>query len=209
MNIAEKLKNAPKGMALYSPIFGDCTLVSVDKDGIITVNTSEDTYTFLEDGAFTNTGECMLFPSRCVDNRDWDKFVVPSSVISVGDHVLYKGSVYKVAYVHLYGDDDIMLVPDEDDEGEFSVPEDDVIKLNHWDDKYFKPFDKVLVRPNKASGWFINYFNSITDNDKSYVCLDDCYAFCIPYNWETRHLLGTTDEEPEFYKQQNQQGNEH
>ena len=33
-----------------------------------------------------------------------------------------------------------------------------------------------------------------------YVCLSDYFITCIPYNDETAHLLGTTEEAPEKYK---------
>lgn len=75
MNIAEKLKKCPKGTKLYSPIFGEVTLVGVDKK-YITCRTSdgfEDSFQY--DGKYMakyHDAECMLFPSR--DQRDWSKF---------------------------------------------------------------------------------------------------------------------------------------
>lgn len=75
MNIAEILRNCPKGTNLYSPIFGDVKLVGVDKK-YITCRTSdgfEDSFQY--DGKYMakyHDAECMLFPSR--DQRDWSKF---------------------------------------------------------------------------------------------------------------------------------------
>lgn len=60
----------------------------------------------------------------------------------------------------------------------------------------FKPFDKVLVRDNEDSEWYANYFSHYHEYDQdypSYVCIDACYRYCIPYNEHTAHLLGTTD----------------
>ena len=34
----------------------------------------------------------------------------------------------------------------------------------------------------------------------SYFVYNDTYKFCIPYNNDTKHLIGTTDEAPEYYR---------
>lgn len=56
-----------------------------------------------------------------------------------------------------------------------------------------KPFDQVLVRNDKEDQWSANIFSyQVRD---MYHCLGECYwKYCIPYNEETAHLLGTTDE---------------
>ena len=57
----------------------------------------------------------------------------------------------------------------------------------------FKPFDKVLVRCGKSDKWSIDFFShKVSDG---YICAGDTwFEYCIPYNEETAHLLGTTDE---------------
>ena len=56
-----------------------------------------------------------------------------------------------------------------------------------------KPFDKVLVRFSKADKWSINFFSYKVSN--GYICTGDAwFGYCLPYNDETAHLLGTTDE---------------
>lgn len=57
----------------------------------------------------------------------------------------------------------------------------------------FKPFDKVLVRDSESDKWRANLFSYI-DKDGYYHCVYANWAYCIPYNEETAHLLGTTDE---------------
>ena len=59
-----------------------------------------------------------------------------------------------------------------------------------------KPFDKVLV---KIAGriWTADFFSHYDENDEElpYVCIGyGRVTHCIPYNEETKHLLGTTDE---------------
>lgn len=77
MNIAEILKDAPKGTKLYSPIFGEVTLDRVSEKGIIYVipiTAIIYSYSFYSDGTYSDGGEIMLFPSK--KNRDWNKFKI-------------------------------------------------------------------------------------------------------------------------------------
>ena len=57
----------------------------------------------------------------------------------------------------------------------------------------FKPFDKVVVRDTEYSTWCADFFSHI-DVDYRYACVGATWSFCIPYNKETAHLLGTTDD---------------
>jgi hypothetical protein len=73
-----------------------------------------------------------------------------------------------------------------------------------WDDKKkaivdlktkckFKPFDKVLSRRCSEDYWVLNFYSHKTDY--YHICIDgSSNLYCIPYNEETAHLLGTTDE---------------
>lgn len=56
----------------------------------------------------------------------------------------------------------------------------------------FKPFDKVLVRDDD-SVWKIEFFEreNVDSESYPYTCMNCDYAECIPYNEETKHLLGT------------------
>ena len=57
----------------------------------------------------------------------------------------------------------------------------------------FNPFDKVVVRCSKADRWSIDFFSYKVHN--GYICTGDSwFGYCLPYNDETAHLLGTTDE---------------
>ena len=65
------------------------------------------------------------------------------------------------------------------------------LKLDPVKEKYhFEPFDKVLARCSKSELWSIEFFERINGDDL-YVCLDSICEFCIPYNENTKHLLGT------------------
>jgi len=73
-NIAELLKDAPKGTKLYSPVCGECELLKVNNDdGFIEVqDVDNETLEFFNDGRYYREGECLLFPSKEV--RDWGCF---------------------------------------------------------------------------------------------------------------------------------------
>lgn len=57
----------------------------------------------------------------------------------------------------------------------------------------FKPFDKVLVRDLSYEKWRVNFYSHTNDHNK-YVCVSSIWNYCIPYNEETAHLVGTKDE---------------
>lgn len=74
-----------------------------------------------------------------------------------------------------------------------------------FDPKTLKPFDKVLSRFD-GSCWSANLFSHIEEEYNKYhgtcsfVCNGSLVKFCIPYNDDTKHLVGTTEEAPEFYR---------
>ena len=58
-------------------------------------------------------------------------------------------------------------------------------------EKYqFKPFDQVLVRDSNSGTWRANFYSNL-DNTKDHVCISGIWNQCIPYNEETKHLVGT------------------
>lgn len=151
LNLCEILKDCPKGTKLYTPLYGVCSLYSVDDkfvtvDYVGTVNIICNE-TFFPNGAISELGdECLLFPSK--DNRDWSTFKV---------------------------------------------------KRKRFDPKTLKPFDKVLVRNGDDVEWVCALF-SFYDEHSEYAVATEYFSQCVPYNDETAHLVGTTDEAPEYYK---------
>lgn len=56
-----------------------------------------------------------------------------------------------------------------------------------------KPFDKVLSRRCSEDYWVLNFYSHKTDY--YHICIDgSSNLYCIPYNEETAHLLGTTED---------------
>lgn len=76
------------------------------------------------------------------------------------------------------------------------------IKKPKFDPKTLQPFDKVLVRDINSEKWKIQLFSHIIKNcfPSEYHCIGSCYNFCIPYNDDTKHLVETNEEAPEFYR---------
>ena len=71
-------------------------------------------------------------------------------------------------------------------------------KAKKFDMNTLQPFDKVLVRTELKGVWNIDLFGY--KKDPFAVCLDTAINDCIPYNEETKHLLGTNDDCPDYYK---------
>ena len=225
INIAEILKDCPKGMELYSPIYGKVEFLEVDSNSEYSIKTVT---SIGRPGSFTPYGrlyenypsaECLIFPSR--EMRDWTKF------FKRGDVVIKNGGGMAAVFdgwandtytefnttINLYGDGntgeekvcDTLLfrkTTEEERKQFFEKAE------RAFNGKYnpetlqvepvkptcpFKPFDKVLVRDNDEGEWYANYFSHYKENnDCPYVCIDNSYIYCIPYEGN-EHLLGTTD----------------
>lgn len=76
-------------------------------------------------------------------------------------------------------------------------------KKPKFDPKTLCPFDKVLARDEKNEYWECAFFSRIRDEKQTRYKYATSYASfrcCIPYNDDTKHLLGTKDEAPEFYR---------
>lgn len=73
-------------------------------------------------------------------------------------------------------------------------------KKERFDPKTLKPFDRVLI---KDVIWSVGIFSHYNKNACYYSC--ECVGgtitkYCIPYNDKTKHLVGTSEEAPEYYK---------
>lgn len=146
MNIAEILKDYPRGTSLYSSTFGELRLWYVLSCSLYPIYckviSSGSIVSFAEDGKRNITdAEPTLFPSK--EQRDWSKF----------------GATVRKQKTEL------------------------------------KPFDKVLVRDFDDRKWVCDFFEGIpTSSAYEYSCvLRGLVHQCIPYNDDTKHLLGTYD----------------
>lgn len=83
------------------------------------------------------------------------------------------------------------------DWSKFSAP---WYKKEKFDPKTLKAYDKVLVSDTDGGRWKINIFSHISNGAYPYRCIVDFYKRCIPYNDDTKHLVGTKEEAPEYYR---------
>lgn len=82
---------------------------------------------------------------------------------------------------------------DQRDWSKFKAP------IKRFDPKTFQPFDKVLVRGADETIWVGDFF-SYWDEEQAITSGYCRWRQAVLYNAETKHLLGTTDEAPEYYK---------
>ena len=98
-------------------------------------------------------------------------------------------------------DGECLLFPSKDqrDWSKFTAP---WFKKEKFDPKTLKPFDRVLVRDNNdTENWSCDFFSYIGESDVyKYISINSGFKQCIPYNDDTKHLVGTTDEAPEYYR---------
>lgn len=77
-------------------------------------------------------------------------------------------------------------------------------KKERFNPNTLKPYDKVLVRASRDKRWMCALFSYVRKEDGNitfkYQTTGGAYVYCIPYNDDTKHLVGTTDEAPEYYR---------
>ena len=75
-------------------------------------------------------------------------------------------------------------------------------KKEKFDPKTLNVFDKVLVKISNDDVWTADFFSHYDPLEEyaKYVCVTNLAVFCIPYNDDTKHLVGTTEEAPEYYR---------
>ena len=74
-------------------------------------------------------------------------------------------------------------------------------KRERFDPKTLQPYSKVLAKDGSSSKWTCTFFSHM-DNDALFpvYCSGGYFRVCIPYNEETKHLVGTAKDCPEYYK---------
>lgn len=246
LNLAEILKDCPRGMELYSPIFGEVYLDKIRPHLAIVVTTDKvqggSKAEFLYDGRYGMKGECMLYPSKA--KKTWDGFVPPYD-FKEGDVIYVKTGMSK--WVSIFKEDtenkivtyadynldtrrfcgtndfagvlcqkrairETRLATEEEKEKLFQAIKDNGYKWNaetktlkeenknKFDPATLKPFDQVLVRNVLTDKWRIGFFEKIDTEEPKYDTAFSSYRHCIPYNDETKHLLGMVEMEPEYYQ---------
>ena len=101
-------------------------------------------------------------------------------------------------YELYYGECTLFPSKDQRDWSKFTTP---WLKKERFDPKTLSPFDRVLARNHGSHRWTCDLFSDIIDgNECMYHCIGSYYRYCIPYNDDTKHLVGTKYEAPVFYR---------
>lgn len=75
-------------------------------------------------------------------------------------------------------------------------------KVERFDPKTLQPFDRILARDYGNDTWTACLFSHHADelDNDWYVCDNTYWRFVIPYNDDTKHLVGTKNDCSEYYK---------
>ena len=102
-----------------------------------------------------------------------------------------------------YFNGECILFPSKDqrDWSKFDAP---WLKKGRFDPKSLQPFDKVLVKNYNSCYWRCAFYSHQRETEESklyrYATTTGSYICCIPYNDDTKHLVGTNKEAPEYYR---------
>ena len=171
INLTKILKDCPKGWKFYSSVYGEVKFETIEFQRL--------KYRY---NSYMPTCNHQIVEE---DPRPI-KFTVQDiehCVSSAGEHIKGKG--------------ECTFFPSKDqrDWSKFKAP---WYKKDKFDPKTLKPFDRVLVRDRDIEHWICSLFSHIINDE--YLCIGSCFIYCIPYNDDTKHLVGTNEEAPEYYR---------
>lgn len=202
INIAKLLKNIPKGFELYSPLFGEVKFkyINGSKFGIVVEDSEECSRSFDKYGRYFtiyNNAECLLFPSK--DCRTWKRWKLPvEPKFKVGDEIKTGNTIETIAEIghaiRSYYCESGRTISFENQDLWHLAPK------PHYDIANFQPKQWVLVRQGDVCAWRLDIFSNLKEGTVcQFECVGNSMVQCIPFNEETKHLLGTTDMPSEEY----------
>lgn len=102
-------------------------------------------------------------------------------------------------YANTNGECALFPSKDQRDWSKFTAP---WPKKERFDPKTLHPYDRVLVRDGSEYNWMCSLFSCIQIGKEhcKYWTVSACFEYCIPYNDDTKHLVGTNEEAPEYYR---------
>lgn len=171
LNLCEKLAGCPVGTKLWSPLFGECMFVKISGTVIIV-----DTPAMAGLSSFDKHGHYFSTSEECLlfpsrENRDWDSWECQKPKVEV-----------ERFYPNTFQPFDKELG-------------------KRFDPTTLQPFDKVLVRDSDYTRWSADFFAIINQGLEYPVrTVVNSWRQAVPYNENTKHLLGTKDEAPEYYR---------
>ena len=175
IDLTKILKDCPKGWKFYSSVHGDVEFKAIKLKRLkYRLDTDVPDY-------HLPTFEKDPYPIKFTAQN------IEYCVSSVGEHIKGKG--------------ECTFFPSREqrDWNKFTAP---WYKRDRFDPKTLQAYDKILVRDSCFEKWKCGFFSHINDNNDEcpYYTVGTCYGLCIPYNDDTKHLVGTTEEAPEYYR---------
>ena len=74
------------------------------------------------------------------------------------------------------------------------------VKKPKFDPKTLKHFDRIIARIDKQGLWCCELFSFIEEKTNLIRGCGSYYKYCVPYNDDTKHLVDTNKEAPEYYR---------
>lgn len=206
INIAELLKDCPKGMELDCLMYEDVYFDFVDELNIIHCYIQHEAHktslTFNQHGTPNSDikSKCIIFPKG---KTTWEGFVPPiQPKFKVRDRIKYRSGeiVYRIVKIteDSYVLDNLCSIPISIEHVYNLVPA-------KFDIATLKPFEsRVLARSDDKDRWKPAIFGGCARNryneiEYFYALGGTCWRNCIPYEGN-EHLLSTTNDCDEFYK---------
>ena len=125
------------------------------------------------------------------ETKTLEKLIVPK--FKVGDRIKHKAfdTIYTIKEVTttLYRTNKQSI---------FFEHQDNWNIIKKFDITTLKAFDKVLVRDSENCLWSANFYSFY--KKPYFMTMNGLYAQCIPYNADTKHLLGTDNDCDDYYK---------
>ena len=171
IDLTKILNDCPIGWKLWSSVYGDVEFIEIYRKPVLRTRENEWLGQVIHD-----CGHPVRF---------WTTNGIEHCVSSRGEMIKGRG--------------ECTLFPSRDqrDWSKFTAP---WYKKEKFDPKTLKPFDRVMVRANNSE-WRCSILSHPEFDNTFYRMVDGSGFYnIIPYNDETKHLVGTTDEAPEYYR---------
>lgn len=206
--VAEILSSVGKtGERIYSVPWGYVHVAAINEDrNQIKLDCGNGNVCWLDgNGRLTSEGECLIWPSY--DQRDWkawgkERAAAPS--LEIGDYVSYGGMQWFVDIIECTGRIELKSVVGCKGVILYQTSRDKITKASKFDPSALQPYDKVIARFSKVAEegyrdrWFAAQYSH--KEDGLYFLDWYCCSHVVPYNDLTKHLIGTTDDAPDFYR---------
>ena len=187
INIAEILKDKPKGLNLYSPVYGKVKFEAVHKDKIYFYHDMNE-HSVKSNGKSFDDGEVVIFPSQKM--RDWSKFAWKKGDILVNKdarvHIIFDGfedDTYKNFHGQYYlWEEGGSIVSFEEDENYMQTS--DFNKANKEDaQEYIHKIEKELGGKLNMETLEIEKQSEFKDGDVLFVkCMSDDFIEIFNYS---------------------------